>query len=74
MGAVLREQNALPTIRKLFVLFAAKAAINNCRAGRAAKSANPFRVSHENFFYSAMNEEDKQTRDLNQRYTKKFKC
>ena len=41
MGAVLQEQNALPyenlTMQKLL----AKSAIDNCRAGRAAKGASP---------------------------------
>ena len=41
VGAVLREQNALPTTRLLGVLFAAKDAIDNGGAGRAAKSATP---------------------------------
>ena len=42
MGAVLREQNALPTNKQIKQeKYAAKAAIDNCRAGRAAKSENP---------------------------------
>ena len=41
VGAVLREQNALPTTRLLGVLFAAKDAIDNGGAGRAAKGGNP---------------------------------
>ena len=41
MGAVLREQNALPTRAKLTIKPTAKAAIDNCRAGRAAKGENP---------------------------------
>ena len=36
-GAVLREQNALPYGGWITVNLTAKAAINNCRAGRAAK-------------------------------------
>ena len=41
VGAVLQEQNALPTTRLFYVLFAAKDAIDNGGAGRAAKSGNP---------------------------------
>ena len=41
MGAVLREQNALPYGSWIMTNLTAKAAIDNCRAGRAAKSANP---------------------------------
>ena len=42
VGAVLREQNALPTNKQMKQeKYAAKAAIDNCRAGRAAKSENP---------------------------------
>ena len=42
MGAVLREQNALPYVTWELTILTAKAAIDNCRAGRAAKGANPF--------------------------------
>ncbi len=41
MGAVLRERNALPTAAEKSTISTAKAAIDYCRAGRAAKSANP---------------------------------
>ena len=37
MGAVLREQNALPYGSWIMTNLLVKAAINNCRAGRAAK-------------------------------------
>ena len=37
----MREQNALPYGRWIMTNLTAKAAINNCRAGRAAKGANP---------------------------------
>jgi hypothetical protein len=40
-GAVLREQNALPKSSRNTINIMAKAAIDNCRAGRAAKGANP---------------------------------
>ena len=39
MGAVLREQNALPYESRITYNLTAKAAIDNCRAGRAAKGA-----------------------------------
>ena len=39
--AVLWEQNALPYGSWVMINLTAKAAINNCRAGRAAKGANP---------------------------------
>ena len=44
MGAVLREQNALPT--KVYIPFysTAKDAINNGGAGRAAKGESPVRI------------------------------
>ena len=45
--AVLREQNALPTTRLLGVLFAAKDAIDNGGAGRAAKGGNPLLCANE---------------------------
>ena len=38
-GAVLREQNALPYEAWIMKISTAKAAIENCRAGRAAKGA-----------------------------------
>ena len=41
VGAVLREQNALPYGSWVMINLTAKAAIDNCRAGRAAKGANP---------------------------------
>ena len=37
----MREQNALPYGSWVMINLTAKAAINNCRAGRAAKGANP---------------------------------
>ena len=40
-GAVLREQNALPYEAWIIISLMAKSAIDNCRAGRAAKGANP---------------------------------
>jgi len=42
VGAILREQNALPyiTLKKAYLL--AKTDVNNIGAGRAAKGANPF--------------------------------
>ena len=42
VGAVLREQNALPYEVWITINLTAKEAIDNCRAGRAAKGANPF--------------------------------
>ena len=42
VGAVLREQNALPYRGAKSRGILAKAAIDNCRAGRAAKGASPF--------------------------------
>ena len=39
VGAVLREQNALPYESRITYNLTAKAAIDNCRAGRAAKGA-----------------------------------
>ncbi len=39
VGAVLREQNALPTPLSITIYLTAKDAINNGGAGRAAKSA-----------------------------------
>jgi hypothetical protein len=41
VGAVLREQNALPTEETTTNILTAKDAINNGGAGRAAKGANP---------------------------------
>ncbi|MBQ8230037.1 MAG: hypothetical protein IJZ32_05035 [Clostridia bacterium] len=41
VGAVLREQNALPQKSRIAINLTAKAAIDNCRAGRAAKGENP---------------------------------
>jgi len=41
VGAVLREQNALPLFCFITNYFTAKSAIDNCRAGRAAKGENP---------------------------------
>ena len=41
VGAVLRKHNALPYECGKRVVREAKAAINNCRVGRAAKSASP---------------------------------
>ncbi len=41
MGAILREQNALPTQLSFTYNLAAKDAIDNGGAGRAAKGANP---------------------------------
>ena len=41
VGAVLREQNALPYGAWMPINLMAKAAIDNCRAGRAAKGAIP---------------------------------
>ena len=40
VGAVLREQNALPNGGKTTENSTAKSTIDNCRAGRAAKGAN----------------------------------
>ena len=41
VGAVLREQNALPHKETKPLKKTAKATIDNCRAGRAAKGASP---------------------------------
>ena len=41
MGAVLREQNALPKPSRVIDSLTAKDAIDNGGAGRAAKGANP---------------------------------
>ena len=41
VGAVWREPNALPRGALMIVILLAKEAIDNCRAGRAAKGANP---------------------------------
>ena len=41
MGAVLREQNALPTRLSIALYLTAKDAIDNGGAGRAAKGARP---------------------------------
>ena len=41
VGAVLREQNALPNGAYITKYSTAKATIDNCRAGRDAKVANP---------------------------------
>ena len=41
MGAILREQNTLPYGDWITKNLTAKAAIDNCRAGRAAKGASP---------------------------------
>ena len=41
MGAVLREQNALPKDSKIAVNLKAKYDVDNVVAGRAAKGANP---------------------------------
>jgi hypothetical protein len=42
VGAVLREQNALPCELWITITLTAKYAIDNGVAGRAAKGANPF--------------------------------
>ena len=42
VGAVLREQNALPCGRKTTRMLTAKDDVDNVGAGRAAKGANPF--------------------------------
>ena len=68
MGAVLREQNALPTIAKLTIKPTAKAAINNCRAGRAAKGENPSACAKNEtsfaacFYFLGANESRKKAR------------
>ena len=41
VGAILREQNVLPYENLIMIDLWAKSAIDNCRAGRAAKGANP---------------------------------
>jgi len=41
VGAVLREQNALPTLLSITIYLTAKDAIDNGGAGRTAKSATP---------------------------------
>ena len=42
VGAVLREQNALPYGTRIKVILTAKDDVNNVGAGRAAKGANHF--------------------------------
>ena len=63
VGAVLREQNALPYEGRGTKYLTAKAAIDNCRAGRAAKGASPsgytkkpppYRVPTRDFFGKAV--------------------
>ena len=41
VGAILREQNALPKKVPFSSYLTTKTTIGNCRAGRAAKGANP---------------------------------
>ena len=41
MGAVLREQNALPYAIRKYTISSAKDDVNNVGAGRAAKGASP---------------------------------
>ena len=47
MGAVLREQNALPKDSKIAVNLKAKYDVDNVVAGRAAKGANPSLCANE---------------------------
>ena len=46
MGTVLREQNALPRFIQFAIYLTAKATIDNCQVGRAAKGENPL-LNHE---------------------------
>jgi hypothetical protein len=50
-GAVLREQNALPCGIWITVNLTAKSAIDNCRAGRAAKGATLVTCSNQAHFH-----------------------